>query len=143
VSSVTAHVMNFHYAFVVSNTIVGPGEAPLLSMQGAVFKGWPTQQPFTVPLFRMTTPTGTDFVFMVGPDSQTPPVVSGFSTNAASIIAWVYDTPVCGSVPLMSAVQAAQTDHYYTIDPDEHAGLLANGWSDSGVVAFVLPLPTS
>jgi hypothetical protein len=39
----------------------------------------------------------------------------------------------------MSAAFAAQTDHYYTIDAEEHAGSLADGWTDSGVVVFVLP----
>jgi hypothetical protein len=77
---------------------------------------------------------------MVGADAQTPPVVGGFSTSG--LVAWVYDTAVCDSVPLMSAVLAAQSDHYYTTDPDEHAALLAAGWTDGGVVAFVLPLPT-
>jgi hypothetical protein len=91
-----------------------------------------------VPLFGLEDPSGTDIIFMVDADIETPPVATGFNTGAA--IAWVYDTPVCGSVPLMSAVFVAQTDHYYTIDPEEHADLLSLGWADSGVVAFVLPL---
>lgn len=40
----------------------------------------------------------------------------------------------------MSAVLASETDHNYTTDSDEHAGLLANGWTGGGVVAFVLPV---
>lgn len=83
---------------------------------------------------------GTDYVFMVGPGAQTPPILSGFQTDASDIVAWVYDTPVCGSVPLMSAVLASSTDHYYTTDPNEHSDLLGLGWGDGGVVAFVLPL---
>lgn len=77
---------------------------------------------------------------MLGADAQTPPIVGGFSVQG--ILAWVYNTAVCGSVPLMSVALAAQTDHYYTTDPDEHASLVAAGWADNGVVAFVLPLPT-
>lgn len=77
---------------------------------------------------------------MIGEDAQTPPVVSGFEN--AGLIAWVYDTAVCGSVPLMSVSLPAKTDHYWTTDAAEHAGLLNEGWTDSGVVAFVLPLPS-
>lgn len=131
--------MGFHHSFVNADTQRGVGPA-FWTLQGAVFQGWPTQQPFTAPLYRMTTPTVSDVIFRIGADAQTPPVVSGFSATTEDIIVWVYDTAVCGSVPLMSAALAGQTDHYYTADPDEHAGLLADGWSDSGVVAFVLPL---
>ncbi|KAF5330991.1 hypothetical protein D9619_005228 [Psilocybe cf. subviscida] len=143
-SLLTSHVIDFHYVFVNLNTAQGSQEAVLWSYQGAIFKAWPTQQSFTVPLFRLAKGVGIDYVFMVGPDAQTPPVLSGFVPDGGAIVAWVYDTPVCGSVPLMSAVFANQTDHYYTTDPDEHAGLLSDGnWSDGGIVAYVLPLTTS
>ncbi|KAF5327928.1 hypothetical protein D9619_003909 [Psilocybe cf. subviscida] len=121
-----------------SNESTGPA---FWSFQGPVGKAWPTQQEFTVPLFRLTTPTNSDYIFVIGADAQTPPTVKGFSAVAADLVAWVYDTAVCDSVPLMSAVLAAKSDHYYTTDSDEHAALLAAGWTDGGVVAFVLPLP--
>lgn len=137
-----AHVLNFHWAFVDYNSRQSAGPA-FWTFQGPVFKAWPTQQTSTVPLFRMTTPTNSDFVFMVGTNAQTPPTKSGFATSTGDIVAWVYNTAVCGSVPLMSAVLAAQSDHYYTADPNEHTALLTAGWADSGVVAYVLPLSTS
>lgn len=130
--------MDLHYAL-VDNDSVQPSAPPLLVFQGAVFKGWPTQQPFTTPLFRLGAPNNNDFVFLLGADAQTPPVVSGFGSTGVLIVAWVYNTSVCDSVPLLSAVRAASTDHYYTTDPDEHTGLLSRGWKDGGVVAFVLP----
>ncbi|KAF5314939.1 hypothetical protein D9619_007533 [Psilocybe cf. subviscida] len=135
----TAHLMDLHYSLVNVDSVQASAP-PLVIFQGAVFKAWPTQQPFTVPLFRLGAANNNDFVFMVGADAQTPPIVSGFGATGTPIIAWVYNTAVCGSVPLMSAVLAKQTDHYYTTDPDEHAGLLSLGWTDGGVVAFVLPL---
>jgi hypothetical protein len=110
-----------------------------LTLQGPVFKAWTTQQNFTVPLFRLATSGGLEQVFMTGIDAQTPPVLNGFS--AIDISAWVFNQSACGTVPLMSAGLASQTDHYYTTDPDEHSGLIADGWKDGGVVAFVLPLP--
>lgn len=64
---------------------------------------------------------------MIGTDAQTPPTVKGFSASATDLVAWVYDTAECDSVPLMSAVLAAESDYYYTTDPDEHAALLALG----------------
>lgn len=139
-TALTTHDMDTHAAFVHADTSQGPGSTILWSLQGAAFMGWPTQQPFTVPLFRMASSTVQDFIFMIGPDAQTPPIVPGFSAKVGSILAWVYDTPVCGSVPLMSLVLAAETDHYYTVDTDEHAELITRGWADSGIVAYVLPL---
>jgi hypothetical protein len=136
----TVHVIAFHHIIVNANTIQGPGPA-FVTFQGPVFNAWPSQQLSTVPLFRLSTPGGLDQLFMVGKDAQTPPFMDGFS--ALDISAWVFNSSVCGSVPLMSAILSAQTDHYYTTDPDEHSGLLADGWTDGGVVAFVLPLPTS
>lgn len=80
---------------------------------------------------------------MIGPDSKTAPIVSGFNTDV-EVIAWVYNTPVCGSVPLLSLTYAPLTDHYYTTDADEHAGMIAGaGWTDTGVIAYVLPLQIS
>lgn len=139
----TAHALSFHHVFVHLDTAQGPGEAELWSIQGAVFRAWPAQQEFTFPLFRLAQGPGSDYVFLVGQDAQTPPILSGFEPDSSAIVAWVYQTPVCGSVPLMSAVFVDQTDHYYTTDPDEYTGLLVDGWSDGGVVAFVLPLTTS
>ncbi|KAF5315214.1 hypothetical protein D9619_007536 [Psilocybe cf. subviscida] len=134
----TAHVMNQRYFLVNTDSVQSSGP-PLLTLQSAVFKGWPTQQPFTLPLFRLATANNNDIIFLLGADAQTPPIVSGFGPTGTTIIAWVYNTSVCDSVPLMSAVLAKQTDHYYTTDPDEHAGLLSLGWTDGGIVAFVLP----
>lgn len=80
------------------------------------------------------------YIYRTGVDATTPPVVSGFNTDVA-LLAWVYDSPVCGSVPLMSTVWAQMTDHYFTTSAFEHDWLvaIAAGWTDSGVVAYVLP----
>lgn len=80
------------------------------------------------------------YTYMIGTDAQTPPVVSGFNTDV-EVIAWVYSTQVCGSVPLMSAKYAPATDHFYTTIQDDHDGLATfAGWVDTGVVAYVPPL---
>lgn len=78
---------------------------------------------------------------MFGDDAETPPTLDGF--DATGRVLWVYDSGGCSdSVPLLSAVSASATDHYYTTDPDEHAELLSCGcgWVDDGMVAHVLPM---
>lgn len=110
--------------------------------QHPAFNAWASQQPFTVPLFELATTNRDEYIYMVGPDAETPPIISGFNTDVL-VIAWVYDTPVCGSLPLMSAVLSSQRDHYYTTDTNELEGLIAAGWSDTGIVAYVLPTTTS
>ncbi|KAF5326781.1 hypothetical protein D9619_003884 [Psilocybe cf. subviscida] len=132
-----AHFIHFRSVLVNIDSVQAAGP-PFWSFQGPVFKAWRTQQPSTVPLFSLVTPTGDDFLFMIGTDAQTPPIVNGFVNNG--LVAWVYATAVCGSVPLLSAALASQSDHYWTADADEHADLVARGWADGGTVAFVLPL---
>lgn len=108
------------------------------TFQGEVFKAWQTQQPFTVPLFSLFKPDGSDYVYLLGADAATPPVVSGFSTGG--IAAWAYDNPVCGSVPLYGLANAGFSDHFYTVDATDRDSLVQNGWTDAGIVAYVLPL---
>ncbi|KAF5314983.1 hypothetical protein D9619_007558 [Psilocybe cf. subviscida] len=135
-ASITEHVLNYRHFF--ENGITR-GSAGLTDLEPA-FRAWPTQQNFTVPLFQLGTPDRTQFIYRTGTDAQTPPVVSGFNTQVA-LLGWVYDSQVCGSVPLMSAVLPSFTDHYYTTNSFEHDSLVSSdGWTDGGVVAFVLPL---
>ncbi|KAF5326779.1 hypothetical protein D9619_003886 [Psilocybe cf. subviscida] len=128
-----AHFLHFHSVFVSSDSAEAAGP-PLWSFQGPVGKAWKTQQPSTVPLFSLAKPSGNDFLLGIGSDAQTPPIVSGFGNNG--LVGWVYGTAVCGSVPLLSAALATQSDHYWTTDADEHADLLARGWTDGGIVAY-------
>lgn len=136
--------MNFLYAFVHSNTAQGQvNTGPMWTMQGTAFKAWASQQPATVPLYRLGTPSLSDYIFKLGtvdPQTQTPspPTVNGYNTNIG-LTAWVYDSATCGSVPLLGASYTLLSDHFYTTDEDEHAGLIANGWTSAGVVGYVLP----
>ncbi|PPR01861.1 hypothetical protein CVT24_001342 [Panaeolus cyanescens] len=132
----TAHLLDVRWSFVNANSLQPAGPV-LWSFEGPAFRAWRTQQPFTVPLFRLTGTNNNDYIFMTGADASTPPIVGGFT--AGSPVAWVYNTPGCDSVPLMSAVLASATDHYWTTDAHDHAALLARGWKDGGVVAYVLP----
>lgn len=50
------------------------------------FLAWPTQQNFTVPLFKLSTANGAQVIYRTGTDAQTPPTVSGF-TGAPLLVA--------------------------------------------------------
>lgn len=134
----TAHTLGSHFSWVNVDSKQGTGPV-LWTLQGPAFKVWPTQQPLTVPLFRLNPPTGADYIVVVGADAQTPPVISGFTITF--LLGWVFNTPDCGGVPLMSLVLPSATDHYYTTDPVERDGLLADSWTDGGVIAYVVPVP--
>jgi hypothetical protein len=138
-SALSFHALNHHWAFVNVNSV---NVANVWTDQHPAFRAWATQQPFTVPLFELAIANLDEYIFMIGPDVATPPVISGFNSSVG-VIAWVYDTPVCGSMPLMSAVLPSQRDHYYTTDASEITGLTKVGWSDTGIVAYVLPSATS
>ncbi|KIJ48855.1 hypothetical protein M422DRAFT_247220 [Sphaerobolus stellatus SS14] len=130
--SQTAHVIRATWAFVVNIAIGGDWQ-----IQGPVFRAWETPQEFTVPLYQLSKPDGSDFLFLPSTDGN-PPTVAGFENSG--ITGYVYATQVCGSVPLLVAANAATTDHWYTTNALQHSLLVADGWTDAGVAAFVLPL---
>ncbi|KAF5315462.1 hypothetical protein D9619_007592 [Psilocybe cf. subviscida] len=132
------HLLSVPYAFDTVNTM--NGAATWVSIRD-LFRGWATQQPSTLPLWQLGSSNRQEYIYKIGQDATTKPVVSGFP-NDIVIIAWVFPTQVCGSVPLFGAVYPSKTDHIYTTDEDQHAGLIspAWGWSESGVIAYVLPL---
>ncbi|PPQ81583.1 hypothetical protein CVT25_013422 [Psilocybe cyanescens] len=106
-------------------------------LQGDMFLAWQTPQEFTTPFYRLFNPTTTDWITAISTNGAAP-VVQGFGD--ATIIGYAYSTQVCGSVPLLGASLASKGDHYYTTSTNDHASLLANGWVDAGIAAFVLPL---
>lgn len=131
----TTHQLNWLYAFDNSNsasaTLTFANELP-------AFKAWPSQQDFLFPLSQLASTTTTHVIYALGASAASPPIIAGFVNQG--IIAWAYSTQVCNSVPLLSATLAGATDTHYTIDPFVHSGLVADGWNNDGVVAFVLPL---
>lgn len=133
------HVLNYLPSFENSNTV---GQTIFWGDLQPAFKAWPAQQNFTVPLFQLCTSSLAQCIYKIGADANTPPVVSGFNADVF-LLGWVYDSQVCGSVPLLSVVLSALTDHYFTTNPFYHDTLIADGWADSGVIAFVIPLNDS
>lgn len=73
----TIHVLSHRWAYEDSNT---RSKAIIWGDIHPEFRAWPTQQNFTVPLFQMASTDGTQYIYRLGTDAQTPPVVSGFPT---------------------------------------------------------------
>ncbi|PPQ70673.1 hypothetical protein CVT26_014612 [Gymnopilus dilepis] len=104
--------------------------------QGDIFVAWSTEQEFTVPLYRYDLSNVLeDFQY------STATSIPGWIQRL--VIGYVYETQVCGSVPLLGAYNQANTDHYYTTVFNEHSELIAiSGWTDAGIAGYVLPLGT-
>ncbi|PPQ66417.1 hypothetical protein CVT26_011286 [Gymnopilus dilepis] len=117
------------------NGITKEGATTDWEFQGDIFVAWNTEQEFTVPLYRFDLGVAQDYMY------TTATAVPGYTLGI--IIGYVYETQVCGSVPLLGAFNQAETDHYYTTAPNEHSQLIAiSGWTDVGVAGYVLPLGT-
>uniref|UniRef100_A0A8H7XMH8 DUF5648 domain-containing protein n=1 Tax=Psilocybe cubensis TaxID=181762 RepID=A0A8H7XMH8_PSICU len=128
------HLLQLRTEFVDSLTD-GNGD---FGFQGNIFRAWSTPQPFTFPLYRLVTPPPLDYLFVLSTDGN-PPVVPGFQTDL--ITAYIYSTQVCNSIPLYSVARASATYHYYTTVISERDDMINNrGWTDSGIVGYVLPL---
>lgn len=131
------HCLNYRQAFASSNAV---NRLLKYANQLPAFRGWTTQQDSTVPLFQLGTADRKQYIYRIGTDARTPPTVSGFNTDVY-LVAWVYNAPVCGSVPLYSVFLPGYGDRYTTINPYERNTLITvNGWADDGIVAYVLPL---
>ncbi|KIJ26320.1 hypothetical protein M422DRAFT_272608 [Sphaerobolus stellatus SS14] len=130
--SLTAHIIRSPWVFVASIAMGLDWQ-----FQGPVFRAWENPQEFTVPLYEFNKPDNTDILFLPSTDGN-PPTVAGYENSG--ITGYVYATQVCGSVPLLVAANAATTDHWYTTNVLHHSSIVASGWTDEGVAAFVLPL---
>jgi len=108
-------------------------------IQGPAFLAWQTARKFSVGLWELANFVTNDLIFLPEINGTTP-AVSGFS--AERITGQVYDSQICGSVPLLGVFNAAAGDHYYTTSATEHSGLISNGWIDAPTGAFVLPIPS-
>ncbi|KAF8873670.1 hypothetical protein CPB84DRAFT_1798216 [Gymnopilus junonius] len=130
--SQTAHAIDVIYDFVNANA-----HGTDWQIQRDTFLAWRTPQEFTVPLYVLNNPTTHDFIYLMSTDGMVP-TASAF--NVGSIIAYVYPTQICGSVPLFALFQDVVSDHWYTTGQTERAGFVESGWIDSGIAAYVLPL---
>ncbi|PPQ81563.1 hypothetical protein CVT25_013406 [Psilocybe cyanescens] len=135
--TLTAHNVNFLADFVNADTI-NTGTVDY-EIQGEIFRAWKTPQINTVPLFRMGSDTLASDIILATSTTTDPPTVPGFPVNFG-LIAYVYTTQICSSVPLYQLSLPARTDHWVTTDSSERDALVNFGWTDEGIVSYVLPL---
>lgn len=129
-----AHGINTKAAFADGNT---RGDA--WEIDSPVFSGWTSPgQLNTVPLYAFGRLTSTDFVYLISTDGNPPPTPSGF--GLLGIIGYVYATQICSSVPLYGATLPSPPDHWYTTELNEHNEIISLGWTDIGIIAYVLPV---
>ncbi|PPQ93371.1 hypothetical protein CVT25_013910 [Psilocybe cyanescens] len=132
----TAHALNTRAAFATVDT-QGSADAQWV-FQGPDFLAWTDPQEFTVPLYRFYAEATKDYLYTTSTDSN-PPSVPGFSFQ--TIVAYVYLTQVCGSVPLLGLWDKTNGDHFYTTSQPEHTTFLNRGpWVDTGIAGYVLPV---
>ncbi|PPQ71665.1 hypothetical protein CVT26_010584 [Gymnopilus dilepis] len=101
------------------------------------FRAWIAPgQANTIPFYWLHNTKTEDYVYLTS-DTTTPPSRSGYGN--ANLIAYVYPTQICNSVPLYCA--SKPTDHWYTTNLVEHNNLVSqHGWTDCGITAYVLPI---
>jgi len=131
--SLIAHDIFPLYVFVHADSVGGSD----WFIQNQLFCGWTSAQAFTIPLYQLVNPTTNDYMFLTSTTGSAP-VVAGYTSSG--VVSWVYSTQVCGSVPLYAAFEVAVGDHWYTTSAISHSALLASGWVDAGIPAYVLPL---
>lgn len=135
-----AHILDFIGGIVATDST----ENGDWIIQTQSFRAWSSNEPFTVPLFRFfRSSPNIDYRYAIGQDISSPPTPpAGWSldTSGGVAFAFIYPTQSCGSVPLMGVSNAFVGDHWYTTNTRERDGFIQGGWTDEGVVGFVLPL---
>ena len=108
-------------------------------LQGPMARVFPGPSNFTVPVYRLSSGTLLDWMFVVSTNGAVPSA-SGY--NVDGIVAYVYATQICGSVPLYSVFSASLGDHWYTTNINGRNRMIALGYVNSGIMGYVLPLGT-
>lgn len=130
-----AHVLDETIAIVNANTQGGSD----WQWQADSFLAWGAPEEFTFPLYVLVSPTTGDNIYILSTDG-TVPTADGFEEGGT--VAYAYSTQICGSLPLFSLSEEVVGDHWFTTSTGERDALASVGWIDSGVVAFVLPIPS-
>ncbi|KAH9479864.1 Ultraviolet-B receptor UVR8 [Psilocybe cubensis] len=102
--------------------------------------GWQS----TIPSFRAWTSAGQLGTAPLFYDPTVNDVVFSLTSSPGwAIVGYVYPTQICSSVPLYAAARTSPSGHWYTTIEREHNELIALGWVDQGIVAYVLPIQDS
>ncbi|KAJ6458261.1 hypothetical protein C8R45DRAFT_913332 [Mycena sanguinolenta] len=118
----------------------------LVGAQGFTFLGvsarvFPTQETSTMPLYLVYLVQNgevSDHLYTMSETERDLALEIGYRDDG--ITAYIYPTQICGSVPYYRLYDSAATEHFYTVsEADQQSHLAAGGWSDEGIVGYVLP----
>ncbi|KAF7324395.1 hypothetical protein MVEN_02645500 [Mycena venus] len=119
----------------------------ILIPQGFTFAGvsarvFTTQETSTMPLYQVYLVDGTgdvtDHIYTMSETERDIELEVGYRDGG--ITGYIYPTQICGSIPYYRLDNSGATDHFYTVSEAERESTLAEGgWSDEGIVGYVLP----
>ncbi|KDR73345.1 hypothetical protein GALMADRAFT_730724 [Galerina marginata CBS 339.88] len=98
-----------------------------------------TQQPSTVPLFRLQNLKVIDHFYTTSAAERDSAISTG-GYISEGIAGFIYPTAECGGIPLFRRYSARQTDHFYTTSATEAQSSISQfGYADEGIAGFILP----
>jgi hypothetical protein len=117
----------------------------LVGAQGFTFLGvsarvFPTQETSSMPLYLVYLVQNgaiSDHLYTMSVTERNLALEVGYRDGG--ITAYIYPTQICGSIPYYRLYNSAATEHFYTVsEAERESRLAAGGWSDEGIVGYVL-----
>ncbi|KAJ7616118.1 hypothetical protein FB45DRAFT_841768 [Roridomyces roridus] len=103
-----------------------------------------TQEEGTAPLYHVVSASATDNLYTMNLTEVGLDEANGYASVPNPPTLYIYATQVCGSVPVYRLYSAAGTDSFYTTSEAERLQFIANdGYTDLGIMGYVLPLGCS
>lgn len=96
----------------------------------------PTQEPSTVPLYRVFNPVLVDHFYTTSLAEKNA-AMSNLGYVDEGVAGYVYPDDECGGVPLYRAYSVALTDHFYTASVSEWESSQALSYSKEGIAAYI------
>ncbi|KAJ6454864.1 hypothetical protein C8R45DRAFT_1037388 [Mycena sanguinolenta] len=119
-------------------SLVGRQSFTFLGVSARVF---PTQETSTMPLYLVYLVQNgdiSDHLYTMSETERDLALEIGYRDGG--ITAYIYPTPICGSIPYYRLYDSAATEHFYTVsEAEQQSHLAAAAWSDEGIVGYVLP----
>ncbi|KAF5385686.1 hypothetical protein D9757_005536 [Collybiopsis confluens] len=117
-----------------------------ISLGGYSFEGeaafiWTTQQPGTVPLFRLYNKQKNDHFYTISPDELGIMLNLGWTYDTAinHTAGYVYPYSICGASPIYQLFNPKAVDHFYTMDVDES---IRSQFQNQGIAGYAI-LPSA
>jgi hypothetical protein len=105
--------------------------------EGTTGRIFPTQQPQTIPLYRLYNPGGTDHFYTTSA-AERDNAVAQLGYQSEGTAGYVYPAGVCGALPLYRSYNLQGIDHFYTMSASESDSAVAIGWTKEGIAAYIL-----